>query len=183
VPTGEATARSVWSGASIETTQLEHPSSLAELAGSADAVVRGRVVDLVPGRVFGDSSTALHYAAATVRVEELVAGALPLDHAQELTLEIPLFDGPASIADLQASLPWAESVFFVRSKAASARAAGLPLELRVAEAGFYRLVVFGGVVENQRGVATVPEGEAAFLTALGGLPFDEVLGQIGRAGR
>jgi hypothetical protein len=116
-------------------------------------------------------------------VDELVAGALPRDHAQELTLEIPLFDGPESITSLQASLPWAESVFFLRSKAASARAAGLPLERRVAEASFYRLVVFGAVVEDQRGVAAVPEGEAAFLTALGALPFDEVLGQIRRAGR
>ena len=183
VPMSEETARSAWSGASIETTQLEHPSSLAELARSADAVVRGSVVELVPGRVFGDSSSALHYAAATVRVDELVAGALPSDHARELTLEIPLFDGPASITNLQASLPRVESVFFLRSKAASARTAGLPLEQRVAEARFYRLVVFGAVVENQRGVATVPEGEAAFLTVLGGLPFDEVLGQVRRAGR
>lgn len=183
-PGDDMTARSVWSGAGVETTQLEHPSSLDEVAGSADVAVRGRVVDVVPGRVFGDPATsALHYAAATVRVEELVAGALPRLHAEELTLEIPLFDGPGSIAELQASLPWAESIFFLRSKAASARAAGLPLELRLAEAGFYRLVVFGAAIENRSGFAAVADEEADFLAGLGGRPFDEVLDQVRAAGR
>lgn len=177
------TARSFWSGASIETTQIEDPSSLAELATSADAVVRGRVVGVNPGRVFGEASSAFHYAAATIRVDGVLAGAVPRQHAEELTLEIPLFDGPGSIAQLQATLPSTESIFFLRSKATSARAAGLPLELRLAEAGFYRLVVFGAVVESEGGMATVPDADTSFLSALAGRPFNDAVNEVARAGR
>src|SRR5688500_14405525 len=59
---------SVWDGVAVDVIELESHTSLPEIARSADAVVRGRVVDVAPGRVFGDSAGGqLHYAAATLR--------------------------------------------------------------------------------------------------------------------
>ena len=92
------------------------------MVDSADAVVRGRIVAVVPGRVFGSRNDhPLHYASATLEIEAVLAGALPPAHRSSLTLEIPLFDGPSSIADLPV---WGESVFFLRNKGTSALEVG-----------------------------------------------------------
>ena len=169
-----------WSG-SLEAAQVEPlPDSLGDLVTSADAVVRGEITAVAPGRVFGDrSGSPLHYAAATLRVDELVAGRLPAGHRRSLTLEIPLFDGPSSIVDLPV---WGEATFVLRSKATSARSADRPWTAIRAEAAYYRLLTFSSLLVNEGGVALAAE-DAGPLGDLAGLPFDRAMSVLRRAAR
>jgi hypothetical protein len=149
-----------WSG-TLEPTEVEDPASLSELVRSADAVVRGEVVSVAPGRVFGEpGGDALHYAAATLRVDDLIAGGLS---SRPVTLEIPLFDGPESIDDLPV---WGEGVFFLRAKA---------------DGDFHRLVTFDSLVVNDGGVA-LTDSDAPLLSGLAGAPFDDVVDLIRQEG-
>lgn len=164
-----------WSG-SLEATEVEpQAATLNELTRAADAVVRGRIVDVVPGRVFG----GLHYASATVAVDELVAGALPESHRSRLTLEIPLFDGPASISELPA---WGEAIFFLRNKGTSARAAGLSADRQASEAAFHRLLTFTSLLVNADGTA-LADPDVAALSSLTGVGFDEAVQRVRVAAR
>ena len=182
-PRADATA-SLLAGGSAHSLQVENAESLGALTEMSDAVVAGRIVEAVPGRAFGEpGGNALHYAAATVLVDEVVAGVLPAGHASELTLEIPLFDGPSTIGELQASLPSAEGLFFLRNKGTSAARAGLSTETQVAEASYYRLVVFGAVAFDLAGRAMVAGGETEALDELHGLPFDEAIQRVRDGGR
>jgi hypothetical protein len=168
----------------VQAMEVEHFASLPDITRAADAVIRGRVVSVLPGRAFGDlSGSPLHYAAATLRVEELVAGRLPAADAVELTLEIPLFDGPASIGALEAALPGAEGLFFLRNKGASARDAGMPPADQLADSRYYRLVVFGAVVDNAAGVARAAPGESTALSSLDGIGFEEAVARTRLYGR
>jgi hypothetical protein len=163
-----------WSG-TLQATEVEpQAATLGELTRSADAVVRGRIIDVVPGRVFGSHDRPLHYAAATVAVEELVAGAVAGAHRSRLTLEIPLFDGPGSIGELPA---WGESIFFLRNKGQSARAAGLGIERQSSEADFHRLLSFTSLVVNADGTA-LADPAAGPLSALSGVAFDRAVERI-----
>lgn len=174
---------SVWSGTVVDGTELESYASLSEMTRSADAVVRGRVIALAPGRTFGDPSSAvLHYAAATVRVDELLAGDLPAQDEARLTLEIPLFGGAEEIGPMRSALPWSESVFFLRNKGESARVAGLSLATQQEEARFYRLVVLRGVIANEGGSAAVAADAAGFLAELHGVAFAEVVDGVRKVG-
>ena len=152
-----------WAG-DLQATEVEAPGSLGELVRSSDAVVRGEIIAIAPGRAFGDpDGHRLHYASATLRVESLLAGGLPTGDASLLTLEIPLFDGPASIATLPV---WGESIFFLRNKD---------------DPEFYRLLSFSGLVVNDDGLA-LTAADAPLLADLAGTPFDEVVETVRSAG-
>jgi hypothetical protein len=164
-----------WAG-SLQATQVEPlPATLGDLVTSADALVRGEITAIVPGRIFG----GLHYAAATLRVDELVAGRLRAGLRRSLTLEIPLFDGPSSIADLPV---WGEATFVLRSKATSALRAGLPASQVRTESAFYRLMTFSSLLVNDDGVA-LAAADAGPLAGLAGLPFDRAVAALRRAAR
>jgi hypothetical protein len=168
-----------WRG-SLQATEVEPlAATLDELTRAADAVVRGRIVEIMPGRVFGTDERALHYASATVAVDELLAGSLPGAHRSWLTLEIPLFDGPDSIGELPA---WGEAIFFLRNKGESARAAGLGREVQASEAAFHRLLTFTSLVVNADDVA-LADAAAGPLGALTGLGFGDALGRVRAAAR
>jgi hypothetical protein len=157
-----------WADTVVDATELEHYATLAEMTRGSDAVVRGSVLDVEAGRVFGsDSESALHYASLTIAVDEMVAGSLPARHAELLTLEVPLFGGPETLDGLRHSLPRGDSLFFLRNKGGT-------------DADFYRLVVLRAVVVNRDGVAEVTPGNDV-LDALAGMPFDEVVGQVRRS--
>lgn len=163
-----------WSGAVVDANEVERYASLGELTTAADAVVRGRIVAVVPGRVFGDpGGESLHYASATVRVDELLSGSLPGEHARHLTLEIPLFDGPQTIVRLQSG-PSLESIFFLRNKGVSAA----PADERAEESAYYRLATFRAVIVNEGGRAATLPGEEDFLSALNDLRFEDVVTRI-----
>jgi hypothetical protein len=167
-----------WRG-TVATTEVEpQAATLDELVASADAVVRGRITSVVPGRVFGANARPLHYASATLEVAEVLAGALPARHRARLTLEIPLFDGPASIGELPA---WGDAAFVLRSKGTSARESGLaPARIR-AESAYYRLLTFTSVVVNDGGRALTAD-EGGPLAALSGDRFEAALSALRNAG-
>ena len=158
---------SAWADTLVEATELERYASLDEMTHAADAVVRGRVVDVRAGRSFGGAGHALHYASVTVAVDAQVAGALPQRHAGALTLEVPLFGGPETLDALRSSLPREESLFFLRNKGG-------------ADADFYRLVVMRGVIVNRDGVAEITPGDDP-LDALAGTRFDAVVDLVRQA--
>ena len=171
-----ATLSALSAGSLVEATEIEPAGSLGELTESADAVVRARIISVEPGRIFGGrTGHPLHYASATLAVDEVLAGALPPSDVERLTLEIPLFGGPEAIDVLRAD--GFDAVFFLRSKGESARAAGLSAQDQAIEAAFYRLVNFGAVVASESGEAVTTEGPAA-IQALAGLPFGEVLDRV-----
>jgi hypothetical protein len=165
----------------VHAVELERHDSLAALARSADAVVHAEVVQVAAGRVFApEGGDPLHYAAATLQVRELVAGSSPGRAAGALTLEIPLFGGLASLAELRTSLVGTQGVFFLRDKAESARRAGLSGAAQSADAGFYRLVNFGAMAVDDDGTARVATDEPGPLHGLDGRPFTTVLAAIRR---
>jgi hypothetical protein len=179
-PNGIGRAVSAWPGSSVQATEVERFASLGDMARSADAVVRGRVVAVTPGRSFGGATGhALSYASVTLRVDELLGGSLPAGSAGEVTLEVPLFGGPGRLASAG---PTEEGVFFLRNKGTSAAAAGLPPEIQQREAAYYRLVVLNAAVIDDAGTAVVAGGEHRFLAALNGRSFDEVVDTVRAAG-
>jgi hypothetical protein len=160
-----------WRGI-VATTEVEPlPATLHDVVSAADAVVRGRITSVAPGRVFGANAHPLHYVSATLEVADVLAGGLPPAHRSRLTLEIPLFDGPESIRDLPV---WGDSVFVLRSKGTSARAAGLdPARVR-AESAYYRLLTFTGLIVNDGGRALAAR-DGGPLAALSGIPFEDAV--------
>jgi hypothetical protein len=154
-----------WAGR-LDALEVDSANSLAELVTTSDAVVRARVVAVSPGRTFD----GLHYATASLAVEEVLAG-----HAgSSLALEIPLFDGPESIDHLPA---WGESVFFLRNKGESARMAGLSAQRQRDEIRFYRLMSFDALVVNADGRA-LADVESSALADLSGLDFEAAVDRI-----
>ena len=176
-PTTDAVA-SAPAGALAGASQVENPRTLAELVSTADAVVRGRIVAVEAGRVFGSSSYALHYAAVTVRVDEVLAGAVGAGPATTLTLEIPLFDGADSLPQLRAQMLGSDRILFLRNKGTSAREAGRSSEEQRAESAYFRLVTFGSEVIDLGGVASVPPDDGRALAGLAGRIFGHVSADV-----
>lgn len=169
-----------WRGMVASTEVEPLPASLGEMVAAADVVVRGRISAVVPGRVFGGRhDRPLHYASATLEVDAVLAGALPPAHRSRLTLEIPLFDGPSSIADLPV---WGESVFLLRNKGTSARETGLPPARIHAESAYYRLLTFTALVVNDHGEALTAD-DAGPLADLSGHSFEAAVAAIRGAKR
>ena len=84
-----------------------------------------------------------------------------------------------SIADVPV---WGESVFVLRNKGTSARAAGLSRSKVAAESAYYRLLTFAALVVNSDGVALTAD-ESGPLAALSGRSFEAVVADIRNAGR
>lgn len=170
--------------AGVEALEVDRFTSLPAMIAGSDAVVRGTVVNVEPGRIFGDTDRSpLHYAAVTITADETLAGSLAPPGASEVILEIPLFDGPDAIDRLAATLPGDEGIFFLRSKQASARAAGMSPAEQQAEAGYHRLVVFGGMIGNDGGTAAAGGDELGVLSAVDGIPFADALDLVRGATR
>jgi hypothetical protein len=174
-PGAEVTAAAP-TGTITGASQVETPANLAQLIGSADAVVHGRVVAVEPGRVFGSTSYPLHYAAVTVRVAEVLAGSVA--GAETVTMEIPLFDGPGALNGLRTQLLDSDRVLFLRNKGTSARQAGVSVAEQRAEAAFYRTVTFGSEIIDLGGTAAVPPDDVPVLERFANRPFDEVLAEL-----
>jgi hypothetical protein len=162
----------------LQATQVEAPATLDELVRTSDAVVRGQVIDVRLGRAFGPAGDRLYYAAATLRVDELLAGAVDGGTGATLTLEIPLFGGPDSITAVPA---WGEAIFFLRNKGTSATDAGESAHRVRAERDYWRLVTFDSLVAAADGVA-VADAESALLAPLDGRPFVDVVADVRAAG-
>jgi hypothetical protein len=171
-------ASALWGGG-VHAAQIESFASLASMTRAADAVVRGEIVAVAAGRVFGDPAVnPLHYAAATIRVSETMAGHLPGRDASTVTLEIPLFDGSGALATLRSSLVGTQGIFFLRNKGESARRAGLSVDQQQVEAAFYRLVRIDAAVLDEGGRAAVASDEAGPLAALRGESFNDAADRV-----
>ena len=145
-----------WRGVVASTEVEPIPATLGEMVAAADAVVRGRIVAVVPGRVFGSrNDRPLHYASAMLEVDAILAGALLPAHRSSMTL---------------------------RNKGTSAREAGLPSATVAAESAYYRLLTFTALVVDDHGIALAAD-EPGPLAALSGRPFDEVVTAFRDAGR
>jgi hypothetical protein len=165
-------ALSAWSQTLVAASEVEHYGSLDEMAAAADAVVVGRITAIRAGRLFGvPGRSSLQYAAATVRIDQLLAAspATPLAAGTELTLEIPLYAGAGSLPQLRDALAATEGLFFLRRKTDAPD-----------EAGVYRLVTMRGLVLDDGGRAVTLPGEDDFIAALDGLSFDEVARRVGQ---
>lgn len=178
-----ATAAGVGTGTVVGASELELPRSLADLVVSADLIVHGMVTAVEPGRVFGPPSRPLQYAAVTVTVEQLLAGAMADGTGSSLTLEVPLLDGPDSVEDVRSRMLGGERILFLRNKGASAAAAGLPLADRLAERAFHRLMTFGSELVEVGGVAVAAPDESGVLEPFSGQPFSQVVAELREIGR
>ncbi|HEY6607617.1 MAG TPA: hypothetical protein VI277_00320 [Candidatus Limnocylindria bacterium] len=146
-------------GGTVQPDEVEPAGTLEQMTDSADAVVNGIITDVHPGRVFGGrTGRPLHYAAVSVSVGSVLAGSVD---AAELTLEVPLFDGPDAIEALDASVGL-EAIFFLRAKA---------------DGPFYRLSNFGALIANEDGRGVTTDGPAA-IRALDGRPFAGLIREI-----
>lgn len=175
LPAADAVAAAP-TGGSVEASQVESAATLAELVTSADAVVRGRVVAVEAGRAFGSPSYTLHYAAASIRVDELLAGAV--GGTTTLTLEVPLFGGANSLGALRAQMLGTDRILFLRNKGTSAREAGRSSEEQRAESRYYRLLTFGSEVIDLGGLAGVPPDDGRALAGIGGRPFEDAVADV-----
>lgn len=166
-----------WAGG-VDALEIEHVPTLRALVGSSDAVVRGRVAGVLPGRSFA----GLRYAAATITVDDILAGQLHTADAVALTLEVPLFAGADGLESLRASIGL-EAIFFLRNKGVSARAAGASPQQQATEAGFHRLMTFDAIIANDSGLAATPDDARPYLAQLAGRPFVEAVAVVRAAGR
>lgn len=170
-------------GGTLEATSGQRPTSLPGLIDAADAVVRGHVTAVEPGRVFGPGGRPFHYASATVRVDAVVAGELPAEHVRSLVLEVPLYAGADAIDAVRETLLDGERLLFVRNKGASARDAGMSVAAQHADAAFYGLVTFGSEIVERGGRAMVPPEDGSPLRDLDGRLFEAVVAEIAALGR
>ena len=166
-------------GVHAEAEEVEHYDSLEAITEGSDAVVLGHVVDVRPGRRAGGCGNA----AATVQVDALLAGTLPPPSRDQLTLEY--FDFCGGVPDLEASIPRAPGVFFLRNKGVDTRMfrPDAPAAEIAIESAFWRTVIMAGTVVNGNGAVDVPETmNAPFLADLKGLPFDDFVREIATIG-
>jgi hypothetical protein len=166
------------SGEIVGASEIEQFGSVQALVGGADLVVRGRVTGVAGGRIFGPASHPLAYARVTITVDEVLAGRASSAAGPTVALEMPLLDGPDSLDRLRDRMLGTERVLFLRAKATSAAAAGLPLADRMAERGFHRLVTFGSELVELGGMAVAPPDESGVLERFGGRPFEEVVAEL-----
>jgi hypothetical protein len=174
--TADHVAAAAASGAgAVDATGLDTPTSLADLVALSDAVVRGHVTAVERGRVFGPSSAPLHYASVSVDVARLLSGGLVAADRESLILEVPLWDGPSSIARVRAAMLGTERILFLSSKAASAAAAGIDAR---SDAGRYRLVTFGSEIVDVDGTGLVPSDDHGALARFMGRPFADAVAAL-----
>jgi hypothetical protein len=172
-------------GKIVGASEVEQFGSLEALVAGADLIVHGRVTAVEAGRAFGPPTRPLVYAQVTVAVEEILAGRTSDAAGSAVTLEVPLLDGPSSLERVRDRMLGTERVLFLRDKAGTAAAAGLPLVERMADRGFHRLVTFGSELVELDGLALAPPDESRVLERFNGRPFAQVVAElraIGTAG-
>jgi hypothetical protein len=182
-PTGATAALSPLNGGLIGADEVERPVSLDGLVDDADLVAVGRVVAVEPGRAFGPDHRQLQYAAVTVQLTEVLAGAPAEPGADRITLEVPMHDGPEQLSRLRDEMLGSDRLLFLRNKGATAADAGMPAEAIDADRPFYRLVTFGSEVVSIDGVAVPAVDESGVLDPFAGRPFPEAVAAVSAASR
>lgn len=107
-----------WRAVAFEGVMAENFESLKEMANSSDVVVTGHLLKLEESRSWvalpelGDDGVAF-YAKASVRVDEVLAGAYAADSAGNLGVEIFLTDW-RKLPDLAGSMPTEQVLLLLR---------------------------------------------------------------------
>ena len=155
--------------------EVEYYESIGEMAAAADVVAIGQIVEITPGREFGEGEELLHYAAARVQVHELIRSTAPV--TGDLIWEIPLTPGLGAkeAAELNAEIPREPLLLFLRNKATDLLRGGIG-DPQV-ERSFYRTVVSGAVFANVDGRARLPilPIESLFIDEFAGAKFDDLV--------
>jgi hypothetical protein len=150
---------------------------------SADAVVVGRVVNISPGRVFGEPGDQVIYGNGALQIDRIVWDTQRSLLPDSINLEVMLPDAGVDAA-LRGSLPTSPGVYFLRNKGVSAAQAGYALEAQLANAPYWRLVSSQGLLENVAGsveAPVVPAEEGGFPSDLEGSSFQALLERVQQA--
>jgi hypothetical protein len=157
---------------------VESFDSLQELAISSDLVIVAKISSLNPGRDFGDEADTVHYAAAVLAVDRVLAGELPSGPVV-LEIMLPHGEGAADVAGYAERLPTSSALFFLRSKGLDAEAAGLHANIVVRERPFHRLVTPDSLILAEGGRAVpAPGTEAPFLLSAEGEDFEALVQRV-----
>ena len=163
-------------GVAADVIEANHYDSLAAMTQDADAVVLGRVVEAVPGRVFSGCG----YTAATVEVEQVLAGHLPSASQKRLSLEYFGFC-TTPLPQLGKEIPAERAVFFLYNKGldlSRLRPSATASEI-AHEAAFWGLVILAGTAVDLDGRVHVPQTlSAPFLAKLEGTSFAQFVGRV-----
>lgn len=157
--------------------EVEHYESIRGMALAADAVILGRLIEVEPGREFGEGDDERHhYAAARVEILELLGGAVPASNELVWELPLPPGQGAAEALALNDRLPNEELLLFLRNKATEVLIGGAIGDAEI-EAGFYRTVVSGAAFANVGGRVSVPISpiESDFIMGLEGAGFEDLI--------
>jgi hypothetical protein len=177
-PTGAMAALAPLDGGLVGTDEVERPVSLDALVNGADLVIVGRVAAVEPGRAFGPAHQRLHYAAVTVKVDEVLSGAPAEPGVEHITLEVPMHDGPEQLMGLRQLMLGTERLLFLRNKGASAAEAGMSADAVRADRPFYRLLTFGSEVASVDDRAVPAVDESGLLDPFADRPFAEVVAVV-----
>lgn len=169
-----------WHALRITGDEVEGYTSLQDMAKHADLVVVGSFSIFGPSRTLqGDApGDIVGYAAATVRVEELLSGSPPPDPLvvefllPTTSMETSTATFLQKVGDLAAQLPKVNVVLFLREK----RGAG--------EEGLFRLVNSFGLWTEVDGTLMSPlhdamdEGESPYAAELKGIASIQALAEL-----
>lgn len=177
-PTGTTAALAPLDGGLVGADEVERPVSLDALVNDADLVTVGTVVAVESGRAFGPEHQPLHYAAVTIELGDILAGAPAEPGSDRITLELPMHDGPEQLPGLRDRMLGTQRLLFLRNKGASAAEAGMSADAIAADRPFYRLVTFGSEVVSVGGHAVPAVDESGLLDPFADRPFDEVVSVV-----
>lgn len=110
-------SRHVWdllgNAAGFHASETVQYSSMDDLIALSDAVIIGEVTGIEVRSVpTEDEGGGMAFARLNVRVRELLTGALPTEHRENLTVEVPK-PALSSIDDLRAALTRQPTIFFL----------------------------------------------------------------------
>lgn len=121
----------------------------------------------------------MFYPRATLRVERILAGALPSSHQRELVLEFATLE-PPDLDSLRRALVDMGGLYFLRNKGVSAAMAGQPISRQRAESDYYRVVNSSGWLLPEGDTVILPLAweESAITAAVAGRTPTEVVAAI-----
>ena len=177
-PTGATAALAPLDGGLVGADEVERPVSLDALVNDADLVTVGIVVAVESGRAFGPEHQPLHYAAVTIELKDILAGAPAEPGSDRITLELPMHGGPEQLSQLRDEMLGTQRLLFLRNKGASAAKAGMSAEAIAADRPFYRLVTFGSEIVSVGSHAVPAVDESGVLYPFADRRFDEVVSVV-----
>lgn len=161
-----------WAVLRIEGDEVEGFGSIADMAASSDAVVRGEFDSVGLSRTIqGDAAEdTVAYVAVTLRIIDTLRGSVPSDEVPlEFLVPGTARDADAALSEMTETMPEGEVVLFLREK----RGPG--------ETGLYRLVSSRGLWINTDGKLDAPlsdDAESLYAPELSAVETVEALAAV-----